>query len=109
MLLWWTDCVEAGLPYDWKRLNIESKTEEDIVRALFKSTQETEALHTTPSQGAGASVGMDTAVGMEARLAVGRWDSVRLKDVKELASSVVEYWQIKMVLARLKSGWSGYS
>lgn len=37
-----------------------------------------------------------------------RWNSVRLKVVKELAPRCVEYWQIKMVLGRLKSGWPGY-
>ncbi|CAB1113610.1 unnamed protein product [Ectocarpus sp. CCAP 1310/34] len=36
--------------------------------------------------------------------AAGRWDSVRLKDVKELAPRA-EYWEIRMVLARLKSGY----
>lgn len=39
---------------------------------------------------------------------IGRWDSVRLKEVKELAPGV-EYWEIRMVLARLKAGWCGYS
>lgn len=38
----------------------------------------------------------------------GRWDSVRLKEVKELAPGA-EYWEIRMVLARLKAGWCGYS
>lgn len=38
---------------------------------------------------------------------IGRWDSVRLKEVKELAPGA-EYWEIRMVLARLKSGWCGY-
>lgn len=38
----------------------------------------------------------------------GRWESVRLKEVKELAPSA-EYWEIRMVLARLKAGWRGYS
>lgn len=38
----------------------------------------------------------------------GRWSSVRLKDVKELAPAEAEYWQIKLVLGRLKSGWRGY-
>ncbi|CAM9529753.1 unnamed protein product [Ectocarpus sp. 6 AP-2014] len=36
--------------------------------------------------------------------AAGRWDSVSLKDVKELAPRA-EYWEIRMVLARLKSGY----
>ncbi|CAN0396973.1 unnamed protein product [Ectocarpus sp. 12 AP-2014] len=36
--------------------------------------------------------------------AAGRWGSVRLKDVKELAPRA-EYWEIRMVLARLKSGY----
>lgn len=38
---------------------------------------------------------------------IGRWDSVKLKEVKELAPGA-EYWEIRMVLARLKSGWCGY-
>lgn len=36
--------------------------------------------------------------------AAGRWDSVRLRDVKELAPRA-EYWEIRMVLARLKCGY----
>lgn len=43
-------------------------------------------------------------VASEAGAAAGRWDSVRLKDVKELAPRA-EYWEIRMVLARLKSGY----
>lgn len=35
-----------------------------------------------------------------------RWDSVGLREVKELTPGV-EYWQIRMVLARFKSGWCG--
>ncbi|CAM9208966.1 unnamed protein product [Ectocarpus sp. 4 AP-2014] len=36
--------------------------------------------------------------------AAGWWGSVRLKDVKELAPRA-EYWEIRMVLAKLKSGY----
>ncbi len=39
---------------------------------------------------------------------IGRWDSVRLKAVKEQAPNA-EYWEIRMVLARIKSGWRGYN
>lgn len=38
----------------------------------------------------------------------GRWNTVRLKVVKDLAPPVADYWQIKAILARLKSGWTGY-
>lgn len=34
-----------------------------------------------------------------------RWDSIRLKDVKALIPHA-EYWQIRLILARFKSGWS---
>ncbi|CAM9349247.1 unnamed protein product, partial [Hapterophycus canaliculatus] len=37
----------------------------------------------------------------------GRWEGVRLKEAKALAPDS-EYWEIRMVLARLKSGWLGY-
>ena len=37
----------------------------------------------------------------------GRWACVKLKAVKELAPDA-EYWEIRMVLARIKSGWCGY-
>lgn len=30
------DCIEAGLPYDWDRINIASDTEKEIVRALLE-------------------------------------------------------------------------
>lgn len=123
-MLFCAECVEAGLPYDWSRLNIDPKYEKEIVRALFNATREANALHATPSQGHGVSsatgnravidvqtksVGEMDAPGQEAQVAISRWDFVRLKEVKELTPDVVEYWQIKMVLARLKTGWSGYS
>lgn len=38
----------------------------------------------------------------------GRWKFVSLKEAKELAPAEAEYWQIKMVLGRIKSGWRGY-
>lgn len=38
--------------------------------------------------------------------AAARWESVGLREVKDLAPGV-EYWQIRMVLARFKSGWCG--
>lgn len=48
------------------------------------------------------------AEGARGATEIGRWDSGRLKEVKELAPSA-EYWEIRMVLARLKAGWCGYS
>lgn len=34
------------------------------------------------------------------------WEHVSLKKVKDLAPPQAEYWQIKLILARLKSGWN---
>lgn len=45
--------------------------------------------------------------GYEKASMAGRWEAVKLKEVKALAPQS-EYWEIRMVLARLKSGWSGY-
>lgn len=241
-----TDCIEAGLPYDWKRINIASDTEKEIVRALVavadskaaiatseaaagtatagtatagtaaastaaaktveavaatapkgvhaehaspegNSSSSSSALASTPhdgaqanttcgcrpagaipaiadgagnailpvaptetlgkrqrmlagscasrgqacvmtdgrsrqnssghSRGEGLSVGADAGkVGETTREGVGevepsaaaRWEAVGLREVKELAPTA-EYWQIRMVLARFKSGWCGYA
>eukprot|EP00752_Nemacystus_decipiens_P009809 g8754.t2 len=56
----------------------------------------------------GAAGGADGAEGARGMSEMGRWDSVRLKEVKELAPSA-EYWEIRMVLAKLKAGSSGCS
>lgn len=67
------------------------------------------------SQGEGAGVGANAGIaGATIRESVkevdlgaaARWESVGLREVKELAPAV-EYWQIRMVLARSKSGWCG--
>lgn len=50
--------------------------------------------------------GAGSAEGVKGASGVGRWDSVRLKEVKELAPSA-EYWEIRMVLARLKADEGG--
>lgn len=154
------DCIEAGLPYEWGRLNMDSTVEAGIVRALFLSTTPTHTPdgtiatteggdpcpesnqheniapqglagapstavpHEAPAGGgengncnrmAGHDVGSSdrrsaaSTSGRGDAGGAGRWNSVRLKEVKELAPPEAEYWQIKMVLGRLKSGWSGYS
>lgn len=185
------DCIEAGLPYDWTRLGIDSEKEKEIVRALSAATenhtpptaagrhnsaapsgserdkkaalsqgasggqsipapavgscsgsatrvgaveqrregehgggsnssdgtklespsQDTEILLNRSTDGNGVSSARSKATGGRvggSKLAseIGRWDSVRLKEVKELAPDA-EYWEIRMVLARLKSGWCG--
>lgn len=69
------------------------------------------------SRGEGLGVGADAGkVGETTREGVGevepsaaaRWEAVGLREVKELAPAA-EYWQIRMVLARIKSGWCGYA
>eukprot|EP00903_Cladosiphon_okamuranus_P013350 g12442.t2 len=67
------------------------------------SSNEASAARVAPRAGAEGG-----AEGAKERDEMGRWDSVRLKEVKELAPTA-EYWEIRMVLARLKAGWCGYS
>lgn len=206
------DCIEAGLPYDWARFNIDQGTEAEIMRAVLAAT-DTARVEVSPSPPTGkeghplegeapvpaertpaselraesrgdgctcfstragvepkthctcsadarsglvvstqgprgggaasssASSGPDESVssglssqktgfrgsatnaegatiaaetentaGGEGLGVVGtarRWESVRLGEVKRLAPGA-EYWQIRMLLARLRSGWSGH-
>lgn len=67
------------------------------------SSNEAGAARVAPRAGA-----EDGAEGAKGAGEMGRWDSVRLKEVKELAPAA-EYWEIRMVLARLKAGWCGCS
>lgn len=57
----------------------------------------------------GGNAGGATLAGSEERCngtsVAGRWEAVRLKEVKTLAADA-EYWEIRIVLARLRSGWS---
>lgn len=135
------DCIEAGLPFDWRRLTIDPCKEAGIVEALMAATEtQTGAAEAEEATAVAAALSPraaitsstlptselffahattaiqtdddGTALPIESQQAtihraeVGRWDNVRLKEVKALMPAA-EYWQIRMVLARFKSGWSG--
>lgn len=140
------DCVEAGLPYEWRRLNIDPQMESDIVHALRSVRAEASNVPPTVADEDGTPArspsgerasrdegdlpqiieekgacaeGSKRAGAKEASLqeeyqdtSSGKdstgsgWENVSLKKVKDRAPPQAEYWQIKLILARLKSGWS---
>ncbi|CAN0533911.1 unnamed protein product [Ectocarpus sp. 8 AP-2014] len=101
-----TDSESASPTVDAKRLvgsDDGSATSSSTANSRTDSNPGLDESAGTRSDGGGGAGRHGTLAGTASETcAAGPWDSVRLKDVKELAPRA-EYWEVRMVLARLKS------
>lgn len=127
-----SDCIEAGLPYDWERFNIDTDTQTAITRVLLILAEKDstsgndfvqhpldEATETVPKQDEIAVDGDRKGVDVnESTASRGVTDSVlrQCRDRRERENRLTslrlkdvkelvpnaDYWQIRLVLARFK-------